>query len=921
VTAQVTIPTGAGVSIVPGSFNIAPTNTVTGTGSETLEWDFAFAAGNTSETITFQEAVTGLAAGQSLPVVQEATVQFTTAPLAAETVDVDPEVNANLQTYSNGVNYPAGGTMLNVGGVPFTLADYRGGGTGVVQTASASRATPSVIDFPVSVANPTTVYTLINSGFGQLGYTAGSVEFIGTGGADATFDLVEGQNIRDHNNFVFNNTIAPGTPSVYFGGGQVRLDRQTFVLPSSFAGQTLTDIRLSGFGDNPTGEPFLAAVTVATTTGMVATDTLTLPGQIVTGDQIIGLSPPTQPVTPAAPANYNVTLANPTDSPITYTLSLQGVRSSWVSLPSSVTVAAGVTTSAPLTLTSDAFAAAGDYGFSVTASDPAGASQSVTGDFVLQGQAAPADTDSRGVVVTLTPTQADAGPGAPARYVVQVSNTGSAAESFFLTTSGLTKGIVASFGESFISMLPPGTSNYLNVPLTLTPPPGTASGTVTFTVTASGESLVTASATGIVVVQPYGISVSVSPSSALPGTLLEATVTNTGSLTDTFGLMLTGPGAQAATLATTSVTLAPGASQTIPIRTSAVNFAVPGNLSLTAIATSQGDPNLKAAASASLTIGSTAGLTAEFQNGVQVLPIPGTTSFLLLVTNTGNTPDEYSAMIMGTSGPLTASLNGLTGQQTQSIPTFTLPGLTSGAIVVNADLAGAGHGTVTVMVQSLTNPAESKSETAMVSTTSTPTPTPAPTPTPTSTSTPTPTPTTTPTPPAPATSPVTVTSFVAEKVAIGTKRHAKKALALGVGFSGALSTAAAEDLAAYTVFSGKIKKVHKISQVIYNKLVPLHEAIYFPASNTVALLSGGKHTLPKLEQLLVNVSLLTDPAGRPINNGKNFKATVTHTGLVISTDARIGSAAIASSSASAVDALFEQGMVASTRLGTRTSRT
>jgi hypothetical protein len=50
----------------------------------------------------------------------------------------------------------------------------------------------------------------------------------------------------------------------------------------------------------------------------------------------------------------------------------------------------------------------------------------------------------------------------------------------------------------------------------------------------------------------------------------------------------------------------------------------------------------------------------------------------------------------------------------------------------------------------------------------------------------------------------------------------------------------------------------------------------------VALLPRGKHTLPKLEQLQVNVSILTDPMGRPINNGKNFMATVTSAGLTIS---------------------------------------
>ena len=80
VTAQVTIPTGNGVSIVPGSFSVAPSNTVTGTGTETLEWDFELGSGDTGQTITWQEAVSGLAAGQSLPVVQGATVEFATSP-------------------------------------------------------------------------------------------------------------------------------------------------------------------------------------------------------------------------------------------------------------------------------------------------------------------------------------------------------------------------------------------------------------------------------------------------------------------------------------------------------------------------------------------------------------------------------------------------------------------------------------------------------------------------------------------------------------------------------------------------------------------------------------------------------------------------------------------------------------------------
>jgi hypothetical protein len=134
-------------------------------------------------------------------------------------------------------------------------------------------------------------------------------------------------------------------------------------------------------------------------------------------------------------------------------------------------------------------------------------------------------------------------------------------------------------------------------------------------------------------------------------------------------------------------------------------------------------------------------------------------------------------------------------------------------------------------------------------------------------------------------------------------RHAPKALALGIGFSGALDPTAAQDLSAYMVFSGKAKKGFKTSQVIYHKFVPLSQAVYFPASDTLALLPRGLHKLPKLEQLHVNVSILTDPMGRPINNGKNFTATVTNAGLVVSAD-RIANSEPPGTAA--IDALYEQ---------------
>jgi hypothetical protein len=194
------------------------------------------------------------------------------------------------------------------------------------------------------------------------------------------------------------------------------------------------------------------------------------------------------------------------------------------------------------------------------------------------------------------------------------------------------------------------------------------------------------------------------------------TVTNTGTVLDTYNLAAGGPAGLVATLGMTQVTLAPGVSQVVPITTGSINFADPGNLNLTAVATSQGNPAVQAAATATIQVPTTQALGAEFDPATQMLPGPGTTSFLLLVHNTGNTEDAYTATITGTSGRLTASLNGLDGQATQTIHIFRLPGLFTGGIVLQVNVTGLGPGAVTVQVSSLSNGGINASVTATVTT-------------------------------------------------------------------------------------------------------------------------------------------------------------------------------------------------------------
>ena len=167
-----------------------------------------------------------------------------------------------MQTYSNGTNYPLGGTTLTNAGVSFVLANGPGNnpnGTGNI-LATAPGQTFDLNN--LNIANAGVVYVLINSGFGSFGVDIGSIEFKGSGGLDYTVDLVEGTNVRDHLNGLFNNVATDVLHTFAFNGG-VRLDEYKIVLPVAFNSASLTDIILnSNANTGGLGEPFLAAATV-----------------------------------------------------------------------------------------------------------------------------------------------------------------------------------------------------------------------------------------------------------------------------------------------------------------------------------------------------------------------------------------------------------------------------------------------------------------------------------------------------------------------------------------------------------------------------------------------------------------------------------------------------------------------------------
>ncbi len=183
-------------------------------------------------------------------------------PLSADfiQVQIDHLVNQNLRDYVDGGSYPVAPETLTVGGVDFGLValELTPNSLGIFGPDSGSTTTIAVNN----VFGVTTAYTLINSGFGQIDVTNGQVEFYGTNGAFATFDLLQGFNIRDHRQGNYNNVVTDPT-IVTANFGNARLDRQTFVLPSVFESEFLTEIRL--VMNNNTGiqgNPFVAGITI-----------------------------------------------------------------------------------------------------------------------------------------------------------------------------------------------------------------------------------------------------------------------------------------------------------------------------------------------------------------------------------------------------------------------------------------------------------------------------------------------------------------------------------------------------------------------------------------------------------------------------------------------------------------------------------
>lgn len=227
-----------------------------------------------------------------LPVVSQAATTITYTP-----VDLSPVANCRVQT--NCYAYPAGGVpgapegSVTLGGIPFNLGPV--GGNNGWSYATSINGTPrgsGVLTLGVNIPNPTTVYTLINTGYGFAGpIHKGVIEFKGSNGAFYAKVLAGNDDVRTNANYCANsctNSINGITTTnvflanpVAYAASEVRIDKQAITLPPEFQSQNLTQIILYDW-DMPYYYSFvaIAGVTVASTSDPLAVTTTTVPVDI-----------------------------------------------------------------------------------------------------------------------------------------------------------------------------------------------------------------------------------------------------------------------------------------------------------------------------------------------------------------------------------------------------------------------------------------------------------------------------------------------------------------------------------------------------------------------------------------------------------------------------------------------------------------
>ncbi|MDY7075403.1 MAG: hypothetical protein SXV54_00630, partial [Chloroflexota bacterium] len=372
----------------------------------------------------------------------------------------------------------------------------------------------------------------------------------------------------------------------------------------------------------------------------------TLPPLYVAASHLVSVSPPVQTTNPGGVVHYQVTLYNPLATTDVFTLTLEGLPTGWTvqGAPTTLLVGAGAEVIVSVDVTVPAYAALGDYAFAAAVETGSGSHDAV------QGQVTVADL----VEIAAEPSLLAGGHGETVTYTLAIANLEAVSRTYALSVGGL--------GENDVEL--PATLDVEasgSTTATLRVTALDVRGLYPFQVTATYETpeqtvQSRAEATLVVLSEP-GVEVGLDPDAATGGRGSPAaytmTVTNTGSLADTYDLAVGLPEGWSAELSAngtpvSEITLTPYIFNAAPLQLVVVpaSDATPGSYTFVVTATSRADPGTSFTLAGTTDV-SQYGVTVQISPQSTTMSPPGTQNWDVLVTNTGTQVDTFELMAGG----------------------------------------------------------------------------------------------------------------------------------------------------------------------------------------------------------------------------------------------------------------------------------
>ncbi|WP_395707308.1 transglutaminase domain-containing protein [Casimicrobium huifangae] len=466
VTASVVIPKGTGVSLVPGSFSLAPTTTVTDSSSDTYVWQQP-----SSSPITWQETVTAMQPGSSRNVVSSGSVAFTLPTVGSGTLSLAPVVVTSDHIVSL---TPAESPLLHIGGIAshtITLTNpsasapvtYALSVEGIPASWVKSLAPSVTVPAGGSASTVLQLQTPIATGSGRFPFRVVASTATGSDAAYGAFNNYYAADIGSETSAVVSSSTVSATPSPATAarGGttaiRVRVNNtgtavdRYWLTPNSYPGNwsmTLDPPEVFVQPGQSTDFFVTLALPASASTGLqniavnlvanfAVRSVVTVPVNVAGNGVTVGISPSSG----TASTPYVATITNLGPASDIFDLALLGPLGPTVTASaSSVTLAGGASTTVNLSVgDAAAFARPGSNRFDLRAISRAEASANATASATVNVP------QRLAVSVTGQPANNTVSGPLPASRTVRaiVTNLGNVADSFNVSIAGTTGAVTA----------------------------------------------------------------------------------------------------------------------------------------------------------------------------------------------------------------------------------------------------------------------------------------------------------------------------------------------------------------------------------------------------------------------------------------------------------------------------------------------